>query len=127
MKRIIFLLALLFSFGAFERVSACSCYTPEPVCEAFGDAKAIFVGEVAEGKAAETFMERLKNNSQTQSFVFSVSQNFLGAEEGKNITVHTGFGFGDCGYYFEKGKKYLVYAYEREGNLYTTICTRTRP
>jgi hypothetical protein len=40
--------------------------------------------------------------------------------------VGTGGGGGDCGYGFAAGEIYLVYAFERAGRLYTTICTRTR-
>jgi Tissue inhibitor of metalloproteinase len=122
----IFGFVLTFSLGSFEQIFACECFQQQSVCDAYGNAKAIFVGEVIEGKSAETLSDRLKTNSNDQSFVFKVSQNFLGTEEEKNVTIHTGFGGGDCGFPFQKGEKYLVYAYESEGNLHTNICTRTR-
>lgn len=122
----IFSLILMLSFGSVEQVLACSCFPEKPICEAFGDAKAIFVGEVIEGNSVESLSERLKNNSKDLSFTFKVTQNFLGTEENKNIVVHTGFGFGDCGVPFQNGETYLVYAYEFDGKLKTTICTRTR-
>ncbi len=124
---LLFSLALIFLSGSLTQVFACSCLQPQPVCEAFGSAKAVFVGEVIEGKSAERMSDMIGAKTRDNSFVFKVSQNFFGAEEDKNITILTGFGFGDCGYPFQKGEKYLVYAYEHEGKLYTSICSRTRP
>jgi hypothetical protein len=42
--------------------------------------------------------------------------------------VFTGLGSGDCGYKFEMGGKYLVYAYQRNDSKFeTNICQRTAP
>jgi hypothetical protein len=43
------------------------------------------------------------------------------------LKVETGRGDGDCGYPFEVGKSYLVYAHKDGEVLRTNICTRTRP
>lgn len=46
----------------------------------------------------------------------------------KEIEIATGSGASDCGYPFEVGMDYLVYAYKNaEGRLETGICSRTRP
>jgi hypothetical protein len=46
----------------------------------------------------------------------------------KAIEIMTGLGGGDCGYGFQIGLEYFVYAYKNaEGRLETGICTRTRP
>ena len=46
----------------------------------------------------------------------------------KEIEIVTGLGGGDCGYEFQTGADYFVYAYKNsEGRLETGICTRTRP
>ncbi|HEV2298749.1 MAG TPA: hypothetical protein VGR72_09560 [Candidatus Acidoferrales bacterium] len=43
-----------------------------------------------------------------------------------SVTVLTGIGTGDCGYDFETGKEYLVYASNvDDGVLFTSICTGT--
>jgi hypothetical protein len=59
-----------------------------------------------------------------------VEENFRGAglERGVTLEVMTGLGGGDCGYGFEVGERYLVYAEHPAGGagLYTGICTRTR-
>ena len=43
----------------------------------------------------------------------------------QEIILTTGRGGGDCGYRFEIGKKYLVYAYGERNDLGTGICSRT--
>src|SRR5207253_552023 len=45
----------------------------------------------------------------------------------KEIEIVTGSGGGDCGYQFQIGVGYVVYAYKNaEGRLETNICSRTR-
>lgn len=52
-----------------------------------------------------------------------------GVEPGQQeIEILTGFGGGDCGYPFQTGAEYVVYAYKNsDGRLETGICSRTRP
>jgi hypothetical protein len=45
---------------------------------------------------------------------------------GATVELTTGAGGGDCGYTFEKGVSYLVFASARAGALTTGICSRTR-
>ena len=43
------------------------------------------------------------------------------------IEIVTGYGGGDCGYAFQTGMDYVVYAYlDAQGRLATSICSRTR-
>jgi len=57
-----------------------------------------------------------------------VSESFRGpAIVGEDITVYTGAGGGDCGYRFEIGTSYLVYADLVGGRLVTSICSHTNP
>jgi hypothetical protein len=45
----------------------------------------------------------------------------------KEIEIVTGLGGGDCGYEFQTGVDYVVYAYKNaDGRLETNICSRTR-
>ena len=45
-----------------------------------------------------------------------------------DTTLFTSLGGGDCGYPFESGREYLVYAHRYpSGRLVTNICRRTRP
>lgn len=106
---------------------ACSCMEKSSVCNAFGDAKAVFIGKIVEGNSVERMSDMLKTGTKDLTFTFEVSRGFIGAKPGQTVDVHTGFGFGDCGFPFEKGQEYIVYAYQSEDNqaLSTGICTRT--
>jgi hypothetical protein len=42
------------------------------------------------------------------------------------VIVVTGRGGGDCGYRFEVGARYLVFAYGDDAKLETNICQRTK-
>jgi hypothetical protein len=49
-------------------------------------------------------------------------------EEVKQVKVRTPWFAALCGFPFEHGKQYLVYAViEEDGRLYTDACTRTKP
>ncbi len=58
---------------------------------------------------------------------FVVNESFRGIEE-KSVELETGMGGGDCGFRFENGQSYLIYAYRNKetGKLGTGICTRTQ-
>ena len=45
------------------------------------------------------------------------------------VMMTSSLGAGDCGFPFEAGHEYLIYAYEREGYdlLAAWLCTRTQP
>jgi hypothetical protein len=109
-------------------VSACSCANERPPCEGFGSAKAVFIGRVIGAK--EQRQERAQDGSTTTYDVgeiyFKVEESFLGVK-GARVVIHSGTGGGDCGYWFLRGQRYLVYAYgESQDSLGTNICTRTR-
>ncbi len=124
MNKIIF---TIFFFAFFtvlsaSNVIACSC-VPQgsesietQVKEAFTNSTAVFVGEVVE------VIEKPD--------AFSVEVKFKVVKSWKNefedtVSITTGRGGGDCGYHFEVGKKYLIYAGGDKHNLKTNICTRT--
>lgn len=58
---------------------------------------------------------------------FEVLEAFTGVKKGARVTIHSGKGGGDCGYWFEHGETYLIYAGGNEEKLGTSICTKTRP
>ena len=105
----------------------CSCRMKSSVCNAFGDATAVFIGKVVEGNSVERMSDMFKAGTKDLTFTFKVSRGFVGAKADQTIDVHTGFGFGDCGFPFEKGEEYIVYAYQYPDSkvLSTGICTRT--
>jgi Carboxypeptidase regulatory-like domain len=112
---------------------ACSCAPPGPACEAAWKASAVFVGTVTD-LTREHKTPDASGNIQINGFlgtraVFEVSEAFIGMEgRGKEVEIRTGMGGGDCGYSFQLGETYLVYAYKTNDGLLTTgICSNTRP
>jgi hypothetical protein len=110
--------------------AACSCADPGPPCRALPRSDAVFVGKVAdiEDVDADPPKEGGVRNPQRRVRLV-VEENFRGAgvKRGAPLEVATGLGGGDCGYGFEVGERYLVYAEHAGGEaLYTGICTRTR-
>ncbi|MDR6549731.1 hypothetical protein [Paenibacillus qinlingensis] len=104
---------------------ACSCAQPQTVEEQLSHSEAVFAGRVLEVKVQSN-----AKSGSTKAAVFEVSRIWKGGTESQ-ITVHTGSGGGDCGFNFEKGKEYLVYAhpstmYGDKELLVTIICDRTK-
>ena len=122
--------ALLLLAGAAAETRACSCMPDRPVCEAFGEASAVFVGRVvgaAERKTSKDYETGKQVVYDVGAIRFEVEEAFGGVRARRRVTIHSGTGGGDCGYWFRRGRRYLIYANEYEGKLYTNICTRTRP
>jgi hypothetical protein len=108
-------------------VGACDCVNAGPPCKAFKATPYVFAGRVTK---ISTIQVRLQDHDEypQQLVVLQIERNYRG-EEGKSaVEIVTGEGGGDCGFSFEEGKRYLVYAYPHPatGKLYTGICQRTR-
>jgi hypothetical protein len=95
---------------------ACSCAGPSPPSEALEESTAVFAGRVAS----------IEPGSYGKTVRFDAERAWKGVTESA-VTVTTGNGGGDCGYSFEQGKEYLVYAYGDKESLGTGICSRTQP
>lgn len=93
--------------------AACSCAEPNSVHEELEQSSAVFQGKVME----------IKDSSHTRKVLFEVKESWKGIEQTQIIVV-TGMGSGDCGYDFNIGQEYLVYA-KGEQSLSTNICDRT--
>jgi hypothetical protein len=130
MNRFLYLCATAFALVLFAPLAAfaCTCAGQQPTCEAFGSSRAVFVGKVIGAKQQR---EQKNEDGTTTTFqigeiYFSVEQSFLGVKSSR-VVIHSGTGGGDCGFWFIKGQRYLVYAYgESMDTLSTNICTRTR-
>lgn len=115
------------------RALACSCREERPPCEVFWQAAAVFDGVVLsvvllDDKGRETTGRHGEGAPHYVHVRFAIRAAYRGVGDGE-VDVFTGLGGGDCGYGFEKGKRYLVYAYRPENSedLQTGICSRTRP
>jgi hypothetical protein len=102
---------------------ACSCVGGVPLCETFWKTPVVFSGEVLEIKRIpnELGSEYLPNRLVT----FRVDEAWRGGVSGV-IEVHTGSGGGDCGFDFQAGRRYLVFAHQWKGKLSTGICSPTK-
>ena len=100
----------------------CSCLWTPSVSQALSEAQAVFVGRVVSKRPTTrgTFWETSPGEF---AYEFRVERSWKGVT-GPSVIILTGAGGGDCGWPFELGGRYLVYAHDSEG-LRTNICTRT--
>ena len=118
-----FIMIPLFLFAS-NSANGCTCDLPpldksakQQVIEARHKAKAVLMGRV------------LNVDSPDELFYRKVTVEVYSAWKGsrtEKITIFTGRG-GNCGYTFEVGATYLIYAYQYNGSsLGTNICQRTK-
>ena len=107
--------------GRTDAAAGCSCRLPPPPQEALAQADAVFVGLVQESVAQDV---EGAPGSQV-AVTFTVVRSWKGVEE-PSVTVYTGANTAVCGYPFDVGRRYLVYATASDpGMLATNVCTRT--
>jgi hypothetical protein len=100
-------------------------YAGEP-CKAFANAPTVFAGRVA--KISSMDLKTASGDDYKDRLVsFEVERSYRGLTA-KTVEVQSGWN-SDCGYKFQEGVRYLVYAYleSSTGKLTTSICARTRP
>lgn len=123
--RICALLPLLLLFA--DEAQACSCYSTGPPCQAFWQTDAVFIGAVKSKTVVTVEIGgETKRMERRVSVIFLVDEVFRGVLGGSDVEILTGMGGADCGYGFEKGKRYLVYAQESQNKFHTDVCSRTR-
>lgn len=115
-------LACLFLLFANCPVFACSCAPPPPPLQELLNADFVFSGTVIEMQVLDG---ELPWPALIIAATFRVDDLFKG-QAGAEITAHTPKGGDSCGFHFEIGESYLVYASRNEEKLFTSICTRTR-
>ena len=121
------LAACLLAALAAADAAACSCVMPGTPEQEMANADAVFTARVvsteqAEQRSGDFRLQRMKVE-------LALDDVWKGCEEGERAILWTGLGGGDCGFQFEPGERYLVYAYESDDGeqLTTSICSRTRP
>lgn len=112
--RVLLAVAALF---AGEVLFACSCAPPPPPKKALETSAAVCLVEVTQIEEAGV------NNKVT----LKVERWWKGGT-GEELVVLTSRGGASCGYGFQKGGKYLVYAHasEKDKPLNVSLCSRTR-
>ncbi len=136
MRHLIFLLSIVVLLPFTNQTAeACTCGGGGSPCDSYGSASAVFVGTVVSVREKERPKDVATARRERDAglrewgsifYKFSVEHPYLGVP-GTEIEVLTGYGTADCGYKFEVGQRYLVYANRDKTNLTTSICTRTKP
>ena len=105
---------------------ACDCIHAAEPCKAFANTPTVFAGRVT--KISSIDLKTASGDDYKDRLVsFEVERSYRGLAA-KTAEVQSGWN-SDCGYRFQEGVRYLVYAYleSSTGKLTTSICTRTRP
>src|SRR5262245_57896186 len=111
--------ALILSWLAPQESRACSCIPPRPPAEAAAAADAVFLAKVIAFEEMPAQYERLAR--------LEVGKIWKGRLDEAD-SVFTGLNSAACGYDFQVGGTYLIYAYRTEpGRLWTGLCTRNNP
>ncbi len=114
---IIVLAAALWLMADAEPANACSCARPGSPIEALANADAVFAGKAI----AVQLLTNTNSSADPVTVSFDVDRVWKGRRQDTIVikTVRSGI---SCGYEFEEGRRYIVYAYDGE----TGLCTRTR-
>lgn len=95
---------------------ACECIEPKPPNEALIESGAVFSGKVT----------GIRSDNFSKVVTFDVDRLWKGISN-ETVTAVTGLGDADCGFPFQQGVEYLVYAYSNEEPFDASGCGRTKP
>lgn len=125
--RIFLLLVIIVSMLAIETESACacSCAPPGSPDEELTRATAVFTGKVV-GLAKPLDGFGPISSADPIKVTFQVYTVWKGSIS-QTTTITTSRSGASCGYTFEKGSEYIVYAHGPENDLAVSLCSRTRP
>ncbi len=130
---------------AIPRLWGCDCVGSGTPCDAAGRASAAFIGTVLEitdpgwpvalGTTRTLSGRRAVGDGPAvlprplRKVRIQIHEVLSGVDPAQSeIEVLTGQGGGDCGYPFETGTDYVIYAYNNAGGSFETgICSRTQP
>jgi hypothetical protein len=125
--RIFLILVIIVSMLIIETESACacSCAPPGPLDEDLTTAAAVFTGKVV-GLDESIGGSGPISSADPMKVTFQVYTVWKGSVS-QTTTVTTARSGSSCGYTFEKGGEYIVYAHGPENNLSVSLCSRTQP
>jgi len=126
---------VILMLASCDAVLGCTCVGVGPACSEAPSANitAVFLGTV-DSVGTPSALDFLGGDRVTSATPFggtlkvtiTVQEAFKGVDA-KKLVVRTASSEAACGFPFKKGEQYLVYATEWKGQLYTSICQRTRP
>lgn len=120
--RVLLPLCLLTTLLLFDtaRVAACTCIVGEPFITYVTGADAILTGKVISQEEGGTPDQGI----YAIPFDIKVTKVWKGANQ-PTVTIATSNSM--CGYPFEVGKEYLIFANVEDGQLYADSCSRSQP
>lgn len=124
MKKFLIITSFLVLMFYAEKTYACSCLAPDPdksteqqVAEWYQKSDAVLTAKV------------LSVSTDKKTFKKNVKLLLIKSWKGKfakTVTITTNSSSAACGFNFETGKKYIIYAYrDSSKKLSTNLCTRT--
>lgn len=127
MKKILLFAASLLVLNA-NAANACSCIPTTPE-RSLKNSNAVFAGrvvDVIELNAVEGRNETPSPSSAGFKVLFEVSNVWKGTPS-RQLVVTTSGSSASCGYSFQEGEQYLVYASSQGTQLETGLCSGTKP
>lgn len=116
------LLAVSIFAVSVPRAQACSCVPPPPPPEALAQSDAVFAGRVTDIHIENQGPQL--SSADPVRVSFRVERAWKGGTA-STLQVTTPRDSASCGFNFEQGKDYIVYAGEQAGELTTGLCSRT--
>jgi hypothetical protein len=107
---------VLLGLALSAAAQGCSCLPPA-VCRSLWEADVVFAGKAVSKASA---------GSGTAAVTFEVSETWRGAAAAR-MEVRTSTAAAMCGYAFQLGREYLVYARQEGGQWVTGLCSGTKP
>ena len=114
--------------------NACSCAGSESIKEAYSESDIVFIGTVVSIKKVKANSDSLVNALgifYQNEVTVATNTSFKGTPSSLQ-TIITGIGHGDCGFRFQEGEQYIIYATSKgvyseikQSNFQTNICDRT--
>jgi hypothetical protein len=111
---LMFSIAIVVAISNGQVASACSCAIQPNPATGLAASTSVFEGRVA----------KIESGQQNNLVIFDVTQVWKGPIS-KTITVSTAANQTSCGYDFELGKQYIVYAYGSSQALGVESCGKT--
>lgn len=121
---LVVVLGLVSLASVARSLPACTCAPAGPPQQELERADAVFSGRVEAIGPAPMPHDDPKWPSRLEVTLRLLAV-WKGIPDGERVTVYTASQSAACGFGFEKGKRYMVYAYDAGGELTATLCSRT--
>lgn len=127
-RKLVSLLLLLSAFLVFLNAApatsyACSCAAPGPVEEELERSAAVFIGKV-KAVVDQKADSEIQSSADPIAYIIKVDEIWKGIHE-TEVVVYSERHTASCGFTFEEGREYLIYASLSDDKLHVSLCSRT--